>query len=97
MLLQQTTTSSTTATAKSTVYTVQTSVSNTLLGSRCMAPFDSDRSLPLHTAIIMDIESSSRVRVLFSHPTCPAMKPCSFFWHPVVDTTRIVDSVMAIQ
>ncbi|PIC35560.1 hypothetical protein B9Z55_014877 [Caenorhabditis nigoni] len=44
-----------------------------------MAPFDSDRSLPLHTAIIMDIESSSRVRVLFSHPTCPAMKPCSHF------------------
>ncbi|UMM26546.1 hypothetical protein L5515_010199 [Caenorhabditis briggsae] len=52
---------------------------DTLLGSRCMAPFDSDRSLPLHTAIIMDIESSSRVRVLFSHPTCPAMKPCSHF------------------
>uniref|UniRef100_A0A1I7SY03 C3H1-type domain-containing protein n=1 Tax=Caenorhabditis tropicalis TaxID=1561998 RepID=A0A1I7SY03_9PELO len=50
-----------------------------LLGSRCMAPFDSDRSLPLHTAIIMDIESSTRVRVLFSHPTCNSMKPCSHF------------------
>ncbi|EGT42949.1 hypothetical protein CAEBREN_17651 [Caenorhabditis brenneri] len=50
-----------------------------LLGSRCLAPYDSDRSLPLHTAIIMDIESSTRVRVLFSHPTCPAMKPCTHF------------------
>ncbi|EFO92285.1 hypothetical protein CRE_10817 [Caenorhabditis remanei] len=50
-----------------------------ILGSRCMAPFVSDRSLPLHTAIIMEIESSTRVRVLFSHPTCIAMKPCSHF------------------
>uniref|UniRef100_A0A8R1III4 Zinc finger CCCH-type with G patch domain-containing protein n=1 Tax=Caenorhabditis japonica TaxID=281687 RepID=A0A8R1III4_CAEJA len=50
-----------------------------LLGSRCLAPFDSDRSLALHIAIIMEIESSARVRVLFSHPTCPAMKSCSHF------------------
>ncbi|CAI2351185.1 unnamed protein product [Caenorhabditis sp. 36 PRJEB53466] len=50
-----------------------------LLGSRCLAPFDSDRSLSLHTAIIMEIESSIRVRVLFSHPTCFAMKACSHF------------------
>ncbi|EGT59845.1 hypothetical protein CAEBREN_23807 [Caenorhabditis brenneri] len=50
-----------------------------LLGSRCLAPYNSDRSLPLHTAIIMDIESSTRVRVLFSHPTCSAMKPCTHF------------------
>lgn len=44
-----------------------------------MVPYDSDRSLSLHTAIIMEIESSKRVRVLFSHPTCSAMKPCTHF------------------
>lgn len=54
-------------------------ISDDLIGSRCMAPFDSDRSLALHTAIIMDIDSPSRVRVLFSHPTCPSMKACSHF------------------
>lgn len=59
--------------------------SGSVVGMKCRAPWKEDWLAPSHhNAIILSIESETTeedvgVRVLFTHPCFPAMKPCSFF------------------
>lgn len=58
-----------------------------LEGSKVRAPFSKDwGQMSYHSAIVLSVDASDimhvddiKVNVMFTHPTVPAMKPCSFF------------------
>lgn len=58
-----------------------------LEGSKVRAPFSKDwGQMEYHNAIVLSVEAADiahvddiRVNVMFTHPTTPSMKPCSFF------------------
>uniref|UniRef100_A0A1E1XB38 Zinc finger CCCH-type with G patch domain-containing protein n=1 Tax=Amblyomma aureolatum TaxID=187763 RepID=A0A1E1XB38_9ACAR len=58
-----------------------------LEGSKVQAPFSKNwGQMSYHSAIVLSVDASDimhiddiKVNVMFTHPTAPAMKPCSFF------------------
>ncbi|EEC02058.1 zinc finger protein, putative [Ixodes scapularis] len=58
-----------------------------LEGSKVRAPYSKDwGQMEYHNAIVLSVEAADiahvddiRVNVMFTHPTTPSMKPCSFF------------------
>ncbi|XP_077504333.1 zinc finger CCCH-type with G patch domain-containing protein isoform X2 [Amblyomma americanum] len=58
-----------------------------LEGSKVRAPFSKEwGQMSYHSAIVLSVEASDimhiddiKVNVMFTHPTAPAMRPCSFF------------------